>query len=156
VLERVFRLTVVMSDAMAEDLAQRGLTRARATLIARLHLSGPVTQRVLADNLRVSPRNVTDLVNALEADGFLRRTPHPTDGRAFLIRLTTAGRRAAESLAEEQQRLARFLFAGVPAADRACFGALIDELLQRLDDPAFDELRRGGIERWPLRVGRRR
>jgi DNA-binding MarR family transcriptional regulator len=156
VLERIFRLTVVMADAMAEDLAQRGLTRARATLMARLHASGPVTQRVLADDLRVSPRNVTDLVNALEADGFVNRAPHPTDGRAFLVTLTTDGRRAAESLADAQRRLAHFLFAGVRAADRAQFGALLEELLQRLGDPTFDELRRAGLERWPLRVDRSR
>jgi len=156
VLERIFGLTVVMADAMAEDLARRGLTRARATLISRLHASGPVTQRVLADDLRVSPRNVTDLVNALETDGFVARTPHPTDGRAFLVTLTTEGRQAAESLADDHQRLARFLFAGFPAADRAHFATLLDELLQRLDDPAFDKLRRAGIARWPLRVDRSR
>ena len=56
-----------MSEAMERDLAERGLTRARATMITYLHRLGPMRQRELAEALRVSPRNVTGLVDGLEA-----------------------------------------------------------------------------------------
>jgi DNA-binding MarR family transcriptional regulator len=154
VLERIFRLTVVLADAMAEDLADRGLTRARATLLAQLHQAGPMTQQALANALRVTPRNITGLVRALEADGLVERAPHPTDSRALLVELSTEGRRAAEALAEEHDRLARFLLAKLPVAERKQLIRHLDLLLERLDTPAFDTLRQAGLERWPLRSER--
>src|SRR4051794_24617061 len=110
VLDRLFRLTIVMAEAMADDLADRGLTRARATLIVYVHAAGPITQQTLARALRVSPRNITGLVDALEADGLATRGPHPTDRRALLVSLTEAGQRAATALAEDRQAFATYLF----------------------------------------------
>jgi DNA-binding MarR family transcriptional regulator len=148
VLDRLFGLTVVLADAMAEDLARRGLTRARATLLSELHRSGPVTQRALATALRVSPRNITGLVNALESGGLVTRSPHPTDGRAFLVELTAEGGRAASALADEHHRLAELLFGRMRAADRDALAEDLDRLLHRLGDPAFDAMRRAALERW--------
>ena len=52
---------------------ERGLTRARAAVIWQLQERGPVTQRTLSQALRVSPRNVTGLLDALEAGGYVTR-----------------------------------------------------------------------------------
>ncbi len=41
----------------------------------------------LATQLMVAPRTITDLVDALERDGFLRRVPDPSDRRATLIQV---------------------------------------------------------------------
>lgn len=45
----------------------------------------------LASGLGVTPRRVTALVQALEADGFVERHPHPTDGRSTLGAITDGG-----------------------------------------------------------------
>jgi DNA-binding MarR family transcriptional regulator len=150
VLQRFFQLTVVMSDAMDEDLARRGLTRARATLMAHLHHQGPTIQNALAKALRVTPRNVTGLVNGLEASGLARRSPHPRDGRATLVELTEAGSRAATALADAERELARYLFNGRNAAEMQALATGFDQLLDRLGDPAFDTLRQSALQRWPL------
>jgi DNA-binding MarR family transcriptional regulator len=150
VLQRFFQLTVVMSDAMDEDLARRGLTRARATLVAHLHDQGPTIQNALAKALRVTPRNVTGLVNGLEASGLARRSPHPSDGRATLVELTEAGSRAAAALADAERELARYLFTGRSAAELKALATGFDQLLDRLGDPAFDTLRQSALQRWPL------
>ena len=44
-----------------------------------------MTQRTLSQALRVSPRNVTGLLDALEAGGYVTRGRHPTDRRAQLM-----------------------------------------------------------------------
>ena len=150
VLDRIFQLTVTMSDAMREDLAKRGLTRPRATLMSHLHRGGPTTQSTLARALRVSPRNVTGLVNGLEALGLVERTPHPTDGRAVLVRLTEDGSRAAAALRHDHVQLARYLFTGRKPAVLHELASELDRLLQRLDDPAFAALREQALQRWPL------
>jgi DNA-binding MarR family transcriptional regulator len=149
-LERLFQVTVALSDAMADDLADRDLTRARATVIARLHRAGPTNQGTLARELQVSPRNITGLVDGLEAAGLVERAPHPSDRRATLVTLTDDGTNAAIALANDERELARFLFADRPAPELARVVDELDVLLRRLDDPAFATLRRSALDRWPL------
>ncbi|HEV3399799.1 MAG TPA: MarR family transcriptional regulator, partial [Actinomycetes bacterium] len=88
---RLFQLTVRLGEEMEKGLVERGLTRARAAVIWQLHQQGPVTQRTLSQALRVSPRNITGLLDALEAGGYVARGRHPTDRRATLVSLTDEG-----------------------------------------------------------------
>lgn len=83
-LGRILELVIVVSDDMTRTLSAQGLTDARAHLLWEVHHRGPSTQRVLADALRVSPRNITGLVDALVATGLVTasRTP-PTAGRPW-------------------------------------------------------------------------
>jgi DNA-binding MarR family transcriptional regulator len=150
VLRRFFQLTVAMSDAMEEDLARRGLTRARATLLAYLRDQGPTIQSELARALRVSPRNVTGLVNGLEASGLVRRSPHPTDGRAALVELTGDGARAAAALARDEREFAQYLFADRTTDELDTLAVGLDQLLACLSDPEYSTLRRSALRRWPL------
>jgi DNA-binding MarR family transcriptional regulator len=150
ILRRLFQLTVAMSDAMEEDLARRGLTRARATLLAHLRDRGPTIQSALARALRVSPRNVTGLVNGLETSGLVKRSPHPTDGRAALVELTKDGARAAASLARDEREFAQYLFAHRTTDELGNLAVGLDQLLAYLSDPAYATLRRSALRRWPL------
>ena len=110
-LERVFELTVLLNEDMTRTLARDGLTVARAHLLWELYHRGPSTQRVLAEALDVSPRNVTGLVDALVATGFVTREPHPTDRRATLVSFTEHGARTATELDKGREQLAELLFA---------------------------------------------
>jgi len=149
-LERVFQVTTALADAMTDDLAGRGLSRARATVLARLQGAGSTNQGTLARELDVSPRNVTGLVDGLEAAGLVERLPHPADRRAILVTLTDDGTTAAEALADDERRLARFLFADRPAPEIARLVGDLDEILRRFEDPGFTSLRRAALDRWPL------
>ncbi len=135
-LERLFELAVLLVDAMEGGLSERGLTRARAELIWRLQQHGAMTQRALSQALRCTPRNVTGLVDALQADGLVWRGPHPTDRRATLVELTERGRAAATAWQSGYQELAGLLFADLDAADLARFVATLDRMLGRLRDGA--------------------
>lgn len=130
---RLFAVTVVLGEFMERGLVERGLTRARAGLIWQLHHDGPVTQRALSRRLRVTPRNVTGLVDALETDGFVTRQPHPTDRRATLVTLTSKGQESAAALARDYVEGAAYLFGDASARDRQGFIATIDAVLARLD-----------------------
>jgi DNA-binding MarR family transcriptional regulator len=131
-LMRLFQLTVVLGEEMEKGLVERGLTRARAAVIWQLHQQSPVTQRTLSQALRVSPRNVTGLLDALEAGGYVTRGRHPTDRRATLVSLTEQGAAAAARLHADYQMGARVLLGGVSAADLATFVGVLDHVLDRL------------------------
>jgi DNA-binding MarR family transcriptional regulator len=152
-LGRLFEFSVLMAEAMERDLSERGLTRPRATVIAYLHRGGAMRQRDIAEGLRVSARNVTGLLEGLEATGFVARTVHPSDRRATLVTLTEQGTAVANAMQTDEQRLARFLFADVPDDDMGRFSAMLDHVIARLREPAFARLRRRALKRWPLRAG---
>jgi DNA-binding MarR family transcriptional regulator len=127
-LERLFTLSTVLTDAMDAGLAERGLTRARAGLIWSLRHGEPMTQRDLAEALQCTPRNVTDLVDALESAGLVSRAPHPTDRRATLVSLTRKGKAAAKTMQGEYGSFAATLFAGLSERERALFSRVVDKL----------------------------
>jgi DNA-binding MarR family transcriptional regulator len=54
----------------------------------------------LADLLQITKQSVNDLLHDMEARGYLMRKPHPTDGRARVIRLTAKGRRLEQTVYE--------------------------------------------------------
>lgn len=123
---------MLLHDDMTRALARDGLTESRTHLLWVLLRQGPATQRALADALRVSARNVTGLVDALVATGFVTREPHPTDRRAALVTLTEHGERTTAVLARDYAELARALFADMPAERFECFVAGLERVLAEL------------------------
>ena len=84
-----------------------GLRPAQAVALVPL-AGGALHASDLADRLRVSRQAVAQAIRALEAHGYVVRSPDSADARALLITLTSRGREAlrvmrANSLAVEQQ-----------------------------------------------------
>lgn len=131
-LEELWTISLLLVDLMAAGLADRGLSLARAGLIWELQRGGPVTQRALSQALRVTPRNVTGLVDALEADGLVERKPHPDDRRATLVRLSQTGEELAATLAQEQDGFAAYLFGELSAAELAAAKEVMKQLVNRV------------------------
>lgn len=87
-----------------ERFAERhGLSEGRFQLMARLMKAEgrSLAMADLAASLRVSPRNITGLVDHLEKDGYVERVPDPDDRRSILARLTDAGAEKFRSLWKE-------------------------------------------------------
>lgn len=131
-LDQILELAVLVNADMTAGLAERGLTEARTHLLWVLRQRGPCTQRELAEALRVSPRNVTGLVDALVATGFVTRQPHPSDRRATLVQFTDHGAAAAAELDADHQEFARLLFADMPATTFARLSDGLGAVLDRL------------------------
>lgn len=131
-LDRILEMSLLINDDMTRSLGRDGLTASRAHLLWELRRRGPSTQRVLADALGVSARNITGLVDALVSTGFVTREPHPTDRRATLVSFTEHGSATASALAEGQEEFAHLLFADMPTTRFACFVEGLDEVLERL------------------------
>ena len=131
-LDQVLELTVLLNDDMNASFEKDGLTPARAHLLWVIQQRGTSTQRVLADALRVSPRNITGLVDGLEASGFVVRRPHPTDRRATLVAFTDEGARIAAEMARGQAELATVLFGTLSEGELQGFTTTLGEILERL------------------------
>jgi len=131
-LDLVLELVVLLGEDMAQSLAGDGLTVSRARLVWLLHHTGPSTQRALADALKVTPRNVTGLVDGLAQAGYVVRRPHPSDRRATLVTLTEHGAQKLTAMDAAHRELAELLFAGMPDAQYAAFVGGVEHVVARL------------------------
>ena len=136
-VEAFFRLAPAFKKWVHSRLPNSHITFARIRLIAALHWHGPQIMSDLSDELGVSPRNVTALVDALEHDGLVRRRPHPTDRRAILVELTSQAVETHIRLPSEHAKAVSELFAELSTADQR-------ELL-RLLRLLYDLLQRKGV-----------
>jgi DNA-binding MarR family transcriptional regulator len=122
----------LLNDDMTRAITALGLTPSRTHLLWELRQRGPVPQRVLADALKVTPRAVTGLVDALVANGLVTREPHPTDRRATLVTLTPSGKRLTGRLKRDHEALARALFGSLSPAELDRFLQGLNGVIERL------------------------
>lgn len=87
---------------LREGLAKVSISPARFQILETLVLLGPLSMVELADNLSVTKRNITTLVDGLEKDGLANRRAHPTDRRSTLVDLTDDGRTKFHTAAKVQ------------------------------------------------------
>ncbi len=113
-------------------MQEPGVSYARMRLLGALHCGGPKIMSGISDELGVTRRNVTALVDALEEEGLVRRLPHPTDRRATVIELTGEGARTMETLYDEHRRSVAVLFAELSEGDRRELVRLLGLLRGRL------------------------
>jgi DNA-binding MarR family transcriptional regulator len=91
---------LLMSDLVLDNERRRdvadavGMTFGRARTIRRLARRA-MSMSQLAEALGIDRSNATVVVDDLEAQGFVRRRPHPTDRRAKLVEATAKGKRLA-------------------------------------------------------------
>jgi DNA-binding MarR family transcriptional regulator len=131
-LDQILELAVLVNADMTSSLARDNLTTSRTHLLWVLRHRGPLTQRDLADAMKVSARTVTGLVDGLVATGFVTREAHPTDRRAFLVTPTPHAVAILEQMERDQKEFARILFAGMPKTQFDGFVAGLAEILRRL------------------------
>jgi DNA-binding MarR family transcriptional regulator len=132
VLDRVLELVVLLNDDMTQAIEALDLTPSRTHLLWELGQRGPVTQRVLAEALKVTPRAITGLVDALVVGGLVTREAHPTDRRATLVTLTAAGARLTRKLKRDHRALARALFAEMSRREFDSFERGLSDVITKL------------------------
>jgi len=79
------------------------MDRAAYLLLRRLERDGPQRVADLARALGLDGSTVTRQLRALDDAGHVRRTSAPDDARASVVEITSAGRRAMQSLRRHRQ-----------------------------------------------------
>ncbi len=113
-----------------EDAAS-GLSGTRLSALSVIVFAGPITLGRLAAAEQVRPPTMTRLVNALVAQGLVRREPDRSDGRVIHLRASARGQALLQAgRARRVEALARELGA-LSGRDREVL-ARAAELLERL------------------------
>lgn len=117
-----------MAAARLTRLASRdvsSLPHAAMRLMGRLDELGPSRISDLAKADRCSQPTMSNLVQRQEENGWVRREPDPTDSRASLISLTTAGRAELDQARYEAGAAIASRLSQLPATDLATLEAAV-------------------------------
>lgn len=104
---------------------------------------GPMRPSALSEVLATGASYVSKIVRRLEDDGLVQRKADPTDRRATLISLTTAGEEAARGVYALGDRMITEALAGWSAADVRRYTALTKRFVNDAINSADRQLERG-------------
>jgi DNA-binding MarR family transcriptional regulator len=92
---RAQQIVLARVDAMLRPF-ELTFARYEALVLLSFTRTGALPLGKMGVRLMVHPTSVTNTVNRLEAQGFVRRVPHPTDRRTTLAEITPEGRQVME------------------------------------------------------------
>ncbi|HEY4357221.1 MAG TPA: MarR family transcriptional regulator [Acidobacteriaceae bacterium] len=107
------------------------LSLSENSVLGRLSREGAVTTADLARAEGVKPQSMGTTVASLEEAGYVERTPHPTDGRQMLLRLTAKGMELRKSSRDAKRTWLAEAIAQLDKADQDTLFAA-GEIMQKL------------------------
>jgi DNA-binding MarR family transcriptional regulator len=112
------RITRRVIDAERPLLAEQGLTMWGYIALSHLAHAPAETQLALAQAIRYDKTRLIGLLDELESEGLITRTPDPADRRARIISLTTAGTKRHTAARRAIRAMEDELLTGVSASER--------------------------------------
>jgi DNA-binding MarR family transcriptional regulator len=137
------RLQSARNTAMTRFFETLGSVRSagRYTLLRILFFSDEdrLTQIEIVNAMQVTSPNVTYLIDALEKEGLVARTPHPTDRRVTYVELTPTGRDVCGRLIPAMVDFMGAMTEGFSEDEKVTFYNLLDRYRQNYEDYAVDD-----------------
>jgi len=118
-----------LRHASRETLAPWDVTPSQLRALGVLMRQGAARPGELAKDLGIAPRSATEVVDALQERGLVRRETDPDDRRATLVVVTDAGRELSAAVRKARAEEADRTFAGLGDADRAELERLLRQVL---------------------------
>jgi DNA-binding MarR family transcriptional regulator len=114
-------LARIFAQALAREIKPLGLAPGQFMVLLELWREDGLTQRDLVARLDVEQATLANTLSRMERDGLVRRVPHPSDGRAQVIRLTPLASRLEGPATRAADAINRRMLAGLPPAERGHF-----------------------------------
>lgn len=108
------------------------LSREQLLVIINQYPDG-VRQKVVADKVGINQSSASELINKLEATGYIERTIDPDDKRATLLFLTEKGKARAAEVEDERNEIFREIFSVLTEEEKETLSELLDKLLAAQD-----------------------
>lgn len=128
---RLKRAYMVVNEDYKADPALARLTNRQFTVLSLVAEKEEVSQSDIARRLGIERSGMVKLIDQLEAKGFLRRMPNPTDRRVYQLELTAKGHTCWSEHLKAVKAHEDRLLANLSAEERS---SLIS-LLQRIQRP---------------------
>lgn len=93
-----------ISTVFSDRMAPYGLKQVDFSVLSLLAHNPGATSRQLCATLDILPPNLVNLIAALDSRGLIERRPHPRDGRAVGLYLTSAGEKLTREAEQAVQQ----------------------------------------------------
>jgi DNA-binding MarR family transcriptional regulator len=116
----VSRVYLAVTSALKKGMAASGVNNVKPAYIGvlfNLWSEKSLRPSELGRKAGLEPSSMTGLLDRMERDNLVKRTPDPRDRRASRIELTTDGIAAKEPVREAVTQILDTLFAGIPDTD---------------------------------------
>jgi DNA-binding MarR family transcriptional regulator len=118
----VARLERAVRTGIAERTAPHGLTTLQYTTLSVLNRHGaPLSNAQLARRAYMTPQAMSEVIDALETKGLIKRNPHPSHGRLLPATLTAKGRRVLRACEEAVDEMEELMLGALSARERTAF-----------------------------------
>ena len=128
-------LRMLATNRLVETRTRRRLQERFGTTLPRFDLMAQLERAPrglkmgeLSKRMMVTGGNVTGITDMLEDEGLVERVADSADRRAWLVRLTRAGRRAFTAMAQEHERWVVESFAELSGREMSMMAALLARL----------------------------
>jgi DNA-binding MarR family transcriptional regulator len=121
-------VTRQLREASNEGLAPWDITPAQLRALRVLKHHGQLRLSELSDHLHIAARSTTEVVDALESRGLVRRRPDPGDRRATLVDLTEHGESVLDAIRAARGSEAERVFDRLSQTDRAHLARILRKL----------------------------
>jgi DNA-binding MarR family transcriptional regulator len=111
-----------------ETLAPWDITPSQLRALRVLMRRGVMRLSELSDHLHIAARSTTEVVDALEARGLMRRRPDPDDRRATLVGLTEHGTSVLDAIRAARGTETERAFGRLSETDRAHLARILGQL----------------------------
>lgn len=134
-LEQLYKLEWLLRRYYFHSLRQHGPMatphRGQGRILALLKIKPEISQKELSAILDIRAQSLGELLAKLEKAGYITRKPSEADRRVMEIKLTEAGRSAAESGAYDDE--GEDLFACLNEVEQETFSQYIGRLIEHLE-----------------------
>jgi len=122
------RAALAVIEVFLERMAIYNLRPVDFSVLSLVTHNPGITSRQLCSTLGILPPNLVGMINALEKRELIERQPHPRDGRAMGLHLTTGG----QKLMRDAERTAAELESAVAARLSASEARTLIRLLKKI------------------------
>jgi DNA-binding MarR family transcriptional regulator len=119
---------LVLARRLRRQVAGDEISSTESAVLGHLGRCGPMTPGQLARAEHIQPPSMTRVIELLERREFVRREPHPTDGRQILVTRTEAGDAFVLASREVRSAWLRERIDQLEPADRHALAAATDAL----------------------------
>ncbi|MGA0569159.1 MarR family winged helix-turn-helix transcriptional regulator [Variovorax sp. VNK109] len=122
------RVSLAVVTVFLERMAVYDLKPVNFSVLSLIAHNPGITSRQLCSVLSIQPPNLVGMVNALEKRELIERKPHPSDGRAVGLHLTTAGQKLCRDAERSASELESDVSARLTAAERKSLMRLLQKI----------------------------
>ncbi len=123
-----------MQVVISAELAPYRIGSGQYIFLMAIASRQPVTQKALSEKLLIDKTTTAKAIAKLEAEGYVRREPDPSDNRYQLLYLTEAGHEVVPNVQEALNRVKGKTRKGISDEEYGLLLTLLKTVLQNLTD----------------------